>query len=370
VAGIDYTLWIVLWGTALIGVASGVLGSFALLRRQSLLGDAVSHCALAGITAAFLIVQQKSPVVILGGAAVSGWLGAVLVDAMTRHTRLTTDTGLALVLSVFFGLGLVLLTQIQKLPIASQAGLDRFLFGQAATMLERDVFAIAVLGGVALIGVALLWKEWKLLILDPEFAAANGFSVRLLETLLSFILVIAIVIGLQSVGVVLMSALVVAPAAAARQWTDRFFVFVALAAVFGGASAATGTWMASLEMRLPTGPVIVLVAGGWVVVSLLIGRTRGILWRRLTLRRRRAAWLDGVLLRAFLQLAEQHGTVTAEVDPRMLTVGELSPAALRRSLLRWRARGWVARANRWRWRLTSQGAEEARARAQTNGVPR
>ena len=212
----DYTLRIVALGSGLLGAVSGALGSLAVLRRQSLLGDAISHAALPGIVLAYLLTGSRSTLVLVLGAAVAGWIGTLVVIGIVGRTRLKEDSALGIVLSVFFGLGLVLLTYVQKLPDAGQAGLDRFLFGQAATLLARDVAVIAGLGGIAVAIMLLGWKEIKLLAFDRAFGTSLGFRMGRVDVMLTTIIVLAIVIGLQTVGVVLMSAMVVAPAAAAR----------------------------------------------------------------------------------------------------------------------------------------------------------
>jgi manganese/zinc/iron transport system permease protein len=284
----DYTLRTVALGSATLGLVSGVLGSFAVLRRQSLLGDAISHAALPGIALAFLLTNSKAPFVLVLGAAIAGWLGTLAVMVAVRNTRIKEDAALGMVLSVFFGFGILLLTFIQKLPDASQAGLDKFLFGQAATLVQRDVATMAVLGGVALFAVVLLWKEFKLFSFDPEFAASLGYPARLLDIILTTLIVIAIVIGLQTVGVVLMSAMIVAPAAAARQWTERLGVMIALSGVFGIVVGGLGAITSSIIPRLPTGPTIVLYLTAIVLVSLLFAPERGILAR--ARRQRRQKW--------------------------------------------------------------------------------
>jgi manganese/zinc/iron transport system permease protein len=247
----DYTLRTIALGAALLGIVSGALGSFALLRRQSLLGDAISHAALPGIALAFLFTGSKSPLVLLLGAAAAGWLGTVFISLVVRNSRIKTDGAMGLVLSVFFGFGLMLLTFIQKMPTAAQAGLDKFLFGQAATLLVPDVIVMSVLGAVAIALMVVFWKEFKLLTFDPDYCATMGFSVRLLDVLLTTLIVIAIVIGLQTVGVVLMSAMVVAPAAAARQWTDRMGRMVVLAAFIGALGGVLGAVVSASSSRLP-----------------------------------------------------------------------------------------------------------------------
>ncbi len=302
----DYTLRIVALGSAVLGGVGGVLGSFTVLRRQSLLGDAVSHAALPGIALAFLITGSKAPAVIMLGAAAAGWLGAAAVQVVVGRSRIPFDSALGMVLAVFFGIGLVLLTVIQKRPDASQAGLESFLFGQAAALLRRDVVAMAVLGTLALILVASLWKEFKLLTFDHAFAASVGLPVGRLNALLTALLVVAIVIGLQTVGVVLMSAMIVAPASAARQWSRRLGPMVVLAAAIGVTCGIAGAVTSSLVPRLPTGPTIVVFLSAAVLMSLLAAPERGVVWRWARLGRlRRAPQLDPVLMHLYA-LSLQH----------------------------------------------------------------
>src|SRR5690606_23105258 len=288
----DYTLRTVALGAATLGVVSGSLGAFAVLRGQSLLGDAISHAALPGIALAFLLTGSKAPLVLVLGAACAGWLGTLAVMHVTARSRVPFDAALGLVLAVFFGFGLVLLTYIQKLPNANQAGLDTFLFGQAAALVTADVVVMAVLGAVALLLMGLFWKEFKLLLFDPDFGEAMGYPVRRLDVLLTTLLVIAIVIGLQTVGVVLMSAMLIAPAAAARQWTDRLAGVVGLAGLFGALSGVAGAVLSATTARLPTGPTIVLCATVVVVTSLLAAPNRGLV----------AGWLRGLRNRRVLRV--------------------------------------------------------------------
>ena len=270
----DYTFQVVALGAALLGMTSGLIGSFAVLRRQSLLGDVVSHAALPGIAAVFLMTGTKDTVWLLIGALCSGLTATGFIIGVVRYSRVKFDTALALGMSVFFGLGLVLLTYVQKIPNANQAGLQRFIFGQAAVLLESDILVIAVTGAVLLALTLLFWKEFKLLSFDPEFARSLGLPTRSLNVLLSAMTVAAIIAGLQTVGVILMSAMLVAPAVAARQWTNRLGVMVALAALFGAVSGVAGTLASSALPKLPAGPAIVVAADVLVLVSLALGRAR------------------------------------------------------------------------------------------------
>lgn len=274
----DPTLHVVALGAALIGTVSGVLGTFALLRRQALIGDVMSHAALPGIVLAFLWTGRRDLWILLAGASLSAWLGALAVVGITHRSRIRTDAALGLVLSVFFGAGIVLLTVAQRQPTAAQAGLERFLFGQAATMLRRDVQEMLPAAIFILLSIVLLWKEFKALAFDPVFAAAIGLPVGALDLLLTTLTVLTIALGLPAVGVVLMSAMLVAPAAAARQWTDRLERMVVLAGGFGALAGVVGTLLSAWIGRLPTGPMITLCATGIALLSLLAAPRRGILW--------------------------------------------------------------------------------------------
>jgi manganese/zinc/iron transport system permease protein len=283
------TLRTVALGSAALGLVSGSLGAFAVLRRQSLVGDAVSHAALPGIVLAYLATHSKTPLVLALGAVAAGWIAGLTVHAVTRTTRVPFDAALGGVLAVFFGAGLLLLRWLQNRPDASQAGLDRFLFGQAALMLSGDVWLTAGLGGAALLVMLLFWKEFAVLAFDADYAHSLGLPVRLLEVLLTTLIVLAVVVGLQSVGVVLMSAMLVAPAIAARQWTDRLGRVVLLAGLFGAGAGVTGALVSDALSRplaaVPPGPTIVLCATALVAVSLLAAPGRGLAWAALRGRR-------------------------------------------------------------------------------------
>ncbi|KAA1246677.1 metal ABC transporter permease [Aquimarina sp. RZ0] len=283
----DYTLRTITLGTAVLGAICGMLGSFAVLRKQSLLGDAISHAALPGIAIAFLITGTKNSNAFLLGALISGLIGSFWIRGIIRTTHLKSDTALGLILSLFFGFGMLLLTYIQKMPNANQAGLENYLFGQAATLLESDVWMMSLVTGICLIVLLLFWKELKLSLFDADYAKTLGFNTKFLDILITTFIVIAIVLGLQTVGVVLMSAMLLAPAAAARQWTNNLAVMVILAAIFGAFSGVFGTAISANHNNLSTGPVIVLVAAVFVLVSFIFSPGRGLLFREIRFRKNR-----------------------------------------------------------------------------------
>lgn len=279
----DYTLRTITLGTAVLGAVTGMLGSFAVLRKQSLLGDAISHAALPGIAIAFLITGSKDSSILLIGALISGLLGTFWIRGITTKTHLKSDTALGLILSVFFGFGMLLLTFIQKQPNANQAGLDKYLFGQAATLVESDVWLMTAVMGLSLGVLLLFWKEFKILLFDKDYALTLGFNTKFIDILITTFIVLAIVLGLQTVGVVLMSAMLLAPAAAARQWTNSLGLMVLIAAIFGASAGVLGTAISATQNNLSTGPVIVLVASVFVLFSFIFSPNRGLLFRQIRL---------------------------------------------------------------------------------------
>lgn len=360
----DYTLRTVALGAAILGIVSGMLGSFAVLRKQSLLGDAISHAALPGIVLAFLITRTREPAILMLGALIAGWLATLFMLNITRTTRIKDDSALGLVLSVFFGMGLMLLTFTQKLPDATQAGLDKFLFGQAATLLQRDVVTMGIVGLLALGLLVVFWKEFKLITFDPEFAASLGFPVRVLDVLLTTLLVIAIVIGLQTVGVVLMSAMIVAPAAAARQWTDKLNLMVLLGGLFGALAGVSGTLISGAAERLPTGPVIVLCISVIVLFSMLFATNRGLVWNWVRSQQSRRTLRARAVLADLNTLAMQHPDQEHGHSMAVLRAMSTNPEGVSHALKQLQERGHAREVSHDVWALTNEGLAQAKQNAE------
>ncbi len=307
---------VVLVGTMLLGLAAGVVGVFALLRKRALLTDALSHATLPGIGLAFLAaaalgVDGRSLGVLLLGATASGIAGMLGVQLLLRLTRLHEDAAIGVVLSVFFGAGIVVLSIIQQDQSSSAAGLNTFIYGQAAAMRVADA---TLLGGIALVAVLatlLLRKEFALLAFDAEFARVDGWPRTVLDLLMMSLIVLVTVGGLRSVGLLLVVALLIVPPVAARFWTERLWVLLALAGAIGAASGYLGSVVSALLPRQPAGAVIVLVAGVFFTVSFLFAPARGLAWalaRRVRLRLRIAG---EHLLEAAFEAAERSGTAPA-----------------------------------------------------------
>ena len=352
----DYTLRTITLGTAVLGAICGMLGSFAVLRKQSLLGDAISHAALPGIAIAFLITGTKDTNVLLLGALVSGLIGTFWIRGMTRKTHLKTDTALGLILSLFFGFGMLLLTFIQKQPNANQAGLDKYLFGQAATLVESDVKVMIVVTGICLFVLLLFWKEFKILLFDADYTKTLGFNTQLIDILITFFIVLAIVLGLQTVGVVLMSALLLAPAAAARQWTNSLGMMVFLAAVFGAFSGVFGTAISASQNNLSTGPVIVLVASVFVLFSFIFSPGRGLLFREIRFRKNRTDLQLKKTLQFMYGIAKTHDNIS---HPHAIRILNNFHGFTKGTLRNLEEKQWIT-LNGQHWSLTDKGFTEAR----------
>lgn len=313
-------LW-VLTGSVLLGTSSGAIGTFAVLRKRSLLGDVLAHAALPGVCLAFILTGTKETLPLLAGAAFTGYLGIKCIDGITLWSRIKEDTALGIVLTVFFGIGVMMLTAIQHSGAGNQTGLDAFLFGQAAALVGRDVVVIAACAALLLIAVGVLFKEFKLLCFDRGFGEGLGLPMRRIDNLLMVLIVTAVIIGLQAVGVVLMAAMLITPAVAARYWTERLDVMLLLSALFGGLSGMAGAVISALGPRLPTGPLIVLAATAAFLVSLVAAPRRGLFAKGLRYLRMRGKVARENFLRDLYEQYELSVTGPVVADQKMLDKG-------------------------------------------------
>ncbi len=356
----DHTMRTVAIGSAILGMVSGVLGSFAVLRHESLMGDALSHAALPGVAIAFLLTGRELTWLLVG-AGIASWLAVMLINAILKTTRIKQDAALGLTLSAFFAIGLVLLTYIQSREEANKAGLDSFIFGQAAAIVRSDVRLIASVGAVAFIIMALFWKEFKLVTFDAEFARANGYPLRILEILLSTLIVIAIVLGLQLAGVILMVGLLIAPGVAARQWTNRLDQMIWLSAFFGALAGISGAFISGLDADLPTGPLIIVIAFGMVFMSVNFAPDRGIIWQLWRRRYDRQRFAAQNILRDIYRHALRHEDPHYPAPEGLLVATRGSGARL--ALKKLQHQGLVTRIDDATWALTPPGLELAQQKA-------
>lgn len=311
-------VWKVMLGAALLGAAAGFVGTFAVLRRRALLGDMLSHAALPGIALVFLVWQTRELLPLSLGALAAGLLGVGVVATIARWTRTTEDAALGIVLSTFFGAGVVLLTMLQSTEEGNKAGLDSFLFGEIASLRSQDIQTILVVAALLLTVVLALYKELKLLTFDTGFAAAQGWPTFALDLTVMVAVAVVTVIGLPICGVILMAAMLIGPAASARFWTNRLGSMLAIASVFGALSGALGCALAApvlmqslglgwivggARTSLPPGPMIVLAGALLLFVSMLIAPERGLVARWRTRSRLRQQVARDHLLRAVYELS-------------------------------------------------------------------
>lgn len=277
------TQWVLL-STLILGMAAGMIGCLAYWKKQSLMSDALSHAALPGVVVAFALTGTKNLLFMIIGAAVSALIGAWLIGWIRSSSRIKEDTAMGMILSVFFGLGIMLLTIVNRTAGGNQSGLDNFIFGQAASMVSKDVFTMLALALLVIVIVTVAFKEWKLFLFDPDFARGLGLSSRWMNAIYMAVLVLVIVIGIQAVGVILMAAMLIIPAVSARYWTQSFRTMVILSAIFGGGSGLIGTLISTLDKGWPTGPFIVIASSVLFTVSLVFGSEKGLLIQALQLR--------------------------------------------------------------------------------------
>ncbi len=333
-----YNTNVVIVGTTLLGIAAGIIGVFALLRKRALMSDALSHATLPGIALAFLLATAlgfdgRTLPNLLVGAAATGVLGVVCVQLLLRHTRLREDAAIGIVLSVFFGAGIVLLSLIQTVDAGNAAGLDKFIYGQTAAMSAQDA---ALMGGIALLAVLatlLLLKEFAIVCFNDAFAQVDGWPVSAIDLAMMALVVIVTVAGLQAVGLILVVAMLIVPPVAARMWTERLRRLVVLAGALGGLGGYLGSALSALLPRYPAGAVIVLASGAIFLVSLAAAPARGVAAQVA----RRSAMRLRVATEHLLEAAYEHEADTGGPFPREL----LDRLARRRGWRAWRRRAVV-----------------------------
>lgn len=351
---LEYNTLIVLSGTVALGAAAGIVGSLALLRRRALLGDALSHATLPGICLAYILLERRDFPFLLGGALVTGLIGVSTVALITRWTRIKEDAATGIVLSVFFGVGIVLSSYIQSHGTSgAQAGIDSFILGKTAGMVLGDLYFIGGSSLAVLLVIILFYKELKLLSFDSAFAAVEGWPVLRLDLLFLVLLTTTTVIGLPAVGVVLMVALLVIPAAAARLWTRRLGAMLTLSALFGATTGAIGTLLSTSYPNLPAGPVIVLAASAIFGVSIMIAPQRGVIARTLSQRQKKRRRARRKLLLFFFERREQ-GQRILDAGDFEKSLGTPQPPALREVM----RDGWI-RGGEGSWELTEPGIDRS-----------
>lgn len=321
----NYILFVVSMGSGILCLAAGVVGTFTYLRKRALIGDVISHSVLPGVAIAFMLSGVKNPVYFLLGAIVSGLISIWIVDYVQAKSKLKPDTILALTLSVFFGIGVVLLTKIQHSGNASQSGLDSFLFGKAASMSLQDVQLFSVIAVVNVVCVLVFLRSFSMISFDENYAKGIGFNVRFIKAFLALLTVVTVAIGVQSVGVVLMAALLISPAAGARFLTNSIKPMLLYSASFGFVSGFLGVLISYSSPGMPTGPWIVIVLSVFALVAILFGKQRGVFARMRTRKNNSIKINNENILKDIYKIGNQG---TQSITIKKLTEKEKYPALL------------------------------------------
>ena len=279
VAFLTYNTLVVAFGVAAVGCAAGVVGTFGVLRKRALVGDAAAHATLVGVATALLLTGQRDLAVLLVGGLFSAMVAIVLLVFIRKFTRTRDDAATAIVLSVSFGLGITLISGMVSRGVPGSGGLERFLLGHTASLTVNDALLLGIVSVVGVLCIVVGLKEATLVAFDSDFAAAAGWPAATIDLVLIGLIAVMVVVGLPAAGAVLVTALVVIPPAVARQWTERLIPMLVIAGLVGLFSGLVGVVLSSLAVQVPTGPVVVLVATAFLIVSILVAPCRGILWR-------------------------------------------------------------------------------------------
>lgn len=349
----------VVLGNILLSASAAMVGAFILLQKKALVGDAVSHAVLPGVCAAFLFSGSKNTALMLVGAFATGWLALITIDYIAAKSKIKKDAAIGLVLSVFFGAGMVMMTYIQQSGNAAQSGLDHFIFGNAATLVGTDLLVFSVLAAVLLLVVGIFFKAFALVAFDRPYAEALGYPVRRLDLLLTSLTVLAVVTGITAVGVVLMAAMLVTPAAAARYWTDNIRRMVGISVAFGVFAGFAGAYISYVAPAMPTGPWMVVVSSAIAFFSFFFAPRKGIVPRLYTQHKNRQVITEENTLKMFYHLGERNSHFDGQRSlEELASTREVNKTLLKTALRRLVAKGLlVVRANQ--WALTAAGYQKA-----------
>ena len=288
----------VVFGAMILAVTSSVVGSFAFLQKKTLVGDAISHAILPGVCLAYVFTETKNPAILLAGAFASGWLGSVTINFISSRSRIKNDTAISIVLSLFFGIGMSLMSYIQNNPkYIDKSGLGHYLFGSITSITSQDLILFSIVASITLAIIYLMYKELKIVSFDPDFSQSIGFNVKIINQLITILTVISIVLGIKAVGVVLMAGMIITPAAVARFWTNRLSKLLRIAVTVAIFSCLIGSYISYITPT-PTGPWIVIIMSFIAIVSFFFAPKKGIVSRKIKQVRFKRKILDENILKA------------------------------------------------------------------------
>ncbi|MDA8774364.1 metal ABC transporter permease [Opitutales bacterium] len=299
----DYSVQVVVLGVIFMGMGCGLMGGFVVTRKLSLFGDTLSHAVLPGVAVGFLWSQSKNSISIIVGAMIAGFLGVFLISLLKKTTKVSLDSALGLVLSGFYALGICLLTRIQKMEFGNQSGIDRYLFGQITGLSNQDVWAMGISCILIVLITTIFYKELLVTGFDQGFARSIGLPVDLIQYFLWMLLAFSVITSLQVVGVLLVSALLIIPAATASIITQKMRSLLLWSALLGMVAGVIGSYLSFLGSQLPTGPLIALTSTLLFILVLFLHPENGLLFKGLRLRgKERKIALENTLKAVYQEL--------------------------------------------------------------------
>lgn len=356
----DPNVRFVVIGSMILGATAAMIGTFSFLRKRALVGDAIAHSILPGVCLSFMVSGNKNPFGLIVGAMIAGWLSLILIDAISRTTKLKSDAAIGIILSVFFGIGILLLTSIQQSGNAAQAGLDHFLFGKAASLTQDDIMVFGSIGIFLMIMVLLFYKEFKLISFNSDYAKTIGLPVKFLEFILATLTVLSVAVGIQAVGVVLMAALLITPAAGARFWTNRLSYMILIAVSFGAISAFLGSYVSYIAPSMPTGPWVVMCLSLLTVGSIWFAPRTGMLSKFKVHRQNKQKILIENVLKLFYHLGEEKNDYQSpRTFKQLLSSRDLNATEVQKGLSKLKKQNLVRKSED-HWLITKSGLKEAK----------
>ncbi|MFT6716170.1 MAG: manganese/zinc/iron transport system permease protein [Saprospiraceae bacterium] len=354
----DANITNVLIGTLLLGTAAGMVGTLVVLSKKTLIIDAISHSMLPGICIGFLLSGVKNPLYLMGGGMASATLAVYLIGEISKRSKIKMDAAIAITLSILFSFGVIMLNVVQNTGNPNQSGLNDFLFGKAASMLREDLYLFGGLSLIAFICLPLFFRHFKISLFDPIFAQSIGIKRFMIQSVISFLIIITAAAGVQTVGIILISAMIIAPASASLLWTNDFKKTLIYAGIIGATCSIIGVFISYLSPKMPTGPWIVVTLASVSILSVLFS-PNGLLVKQLQIRKNRKNILRENVLKTVYKLKEKIKRSSQGVSTEQ--VSNYRPTAIRkvrRALKYLKRKGLIIKGGDF-WSLTEKGMKEA-----------
>lgn len=349
----------VLLGTILLGFTCGIVGVLVVLNKKALIVDAVSHSILPGICVGFMLSGVKNPVYLILGGMVAGAISVFLIDWITSVSRIKKDASIAVVLSFMFSIGVILLSIIQDSGNSNQSGLADFLFGKAATIVEDDLYVFGFMSLLVITIIPVFYQHFKIALFDPSFAHTIGLKKSHIQILISTLIIISTAIGIQTVGIVLMSALIITPASSAFFWTNNFRNSIFLSGIFAVLSSITGVFISYLSPLMPTGPWIIVSLSSIALFSAFLS-PRGMVTKRLKTIKNKNKMISDNVLKYLYRIGEKNNTTTkGRTFTEIKNFRSIDTNELKTGLKILKNKNWVIKAGHY-WMLSETGTKEAK----------